>query len=82
MKKAKIFLSAFTVLALVGGALAFNAKHSTVYCASSTGQTAGSSSCPAKTSSTYALNELGASYCTITNNTTCSERSDAPVKDN
>jgi hypothetical protein len=72
MKKAKIFLSAFAVLALVAGALAFNANKytGTVFCTSAEFKTAGTTGCPAIPNSTYKTTGSG-SFCTITNGNPC-----------
>ena len=81
MKKAKIFVSAFAVLALVGGTLAFSAKKysGTVYCTSATGQTAGQAGCPAFSPSTYNTGGTG-SFCTITNGNACDVTAGAPAR--
>jgi hypothetical protein len=81
MKKAKVFLSAFAVLALVAGALAFKANKfsGTVFCTSATGKTAGTTACPAFTPSTYGSSGTQ-SFCTVTINTTCGEDVFKPIR--
>lgn len=84
MKKAKIFLSAFAVLALVAGALAFKANKlsGVVYCGTTNGATPNTTACTIFSPSTYALNSTsGSSYCTISTSTgsTCSDRANAPT---
>jgi hypothetical protein len=76
MKKAKIFLSAFAVLALVAGALAFKAsKGSTIFCTTTTGHTAGTTACPASFFSTYDVTTgTQDKFCTVTDNTTCAQK--------
>lgn len=76
MKKVKIMLTAITVFAVVGGALAFKTKSATLYCST----TQASSGCPNSVefeNSTYTESASGQSFCTIDVAGTC----DVPVTD-
>lgn len=75
MKKAKMILSAFAVLAVVGGALAFNARTASVYCTTSDQKPlAGSDACKLLPQTTFSANSSGSSYCTEILNDECSIR--------
>ena len=63
MNKIKIMLTAITVFAVVGGALAFKVKGKTVYCDSVSHQGNGDY-CPALANSTFDNNSSITSYCT------------------
>ena len=74
MKRIKIMLTTVTVLAVVGGALAFEAKkNSQMYCTTATGKTAGTTACPLFSESSYRIttDNPAAFNCTISNNTPC-----------
>jgi len=74
MKRVKLMLTAITVLAVVGGALAFSAKKFTasVYCTTSdAGPIAGTDDCKLIQQLTYTPNSNGSSYCTTVVNTAC-----------
>jgi hypothetical protein len=71
--KLKIMLTAFTVVAIVSGALAFKVKKSTnIFCTTQSGQTAGGSNCTLKLQRTFVVDsDEGNIYCTDQNNTEC-----------
>jgi hypothetical protein len=82
MKKAKIFVSAFAVLALVAGALAFKAsKSQTVFCGTTNGSTPNTTACTIFTPSTYTPSSTGSSFCTNDDSqgSTCSVKAKPPV---
>ena len=65
MKKVKLMLASIAILAVVGGALAFKAKGTTVYCADLNhfGAKAGTQFCPAIPNSTFVEGTPAISYC-------------------
>ena len=77
----KTMLTSLTVLALVGGALAFKAKNFDlpVYCAASTGHTAGDGVCTVFPGSTFTTSLTPVSFCTVTNGTACNLGATAPT---
>ena len=82
MKKAKIFLSAFSVLALVAGALAFKANKftGTVYCSPTSGHKALDGTCLQFNQSTYGTSGT-ASFCTTSSSGNCSVSTFTPIGD-
>jgi hypothetical protein len=72
MKRVKIMLTAITILTVVGGALAFKAKNSNVFCGIK-GGIKGTSDCPLKIQTTFSTTTVGSLYCTV-NGATCDTR--------
>lgn len=73
MKKVKIMLTAMVVLAVVGGALAFRARTTNVFCGQQ-GAIAGQQGCPLKIKTTFTAQPNGNTFCTATQGTPCNTR--------
>jgi hypothetical protein len=79
MKKVKIMLTAIAVLAVVGGALAFKARVTNVWCGVK-GAAINTVNCPLKLKTTFVTAQVGTLYCTDTGNT-CDTRAASTPND-
>jgi hypothetical protein len=70
MKRVKFMLTSIAIMAVVGGALAFNAKRTNVFCGTKDAA-AGSTACPLKVLTTFTTTTTGSLYCTDNSSGTC-----------